>query len=261
MRNINRLMAAWLGFGCIVSATPAFSQSGWELGPETKAYVYCSWMSGPSEKSMTQIEEITWRDGIYVGDGTRRIERHSGEYITSLERQFEQELGTETAGCEWAKSPTRYPWSYQPGDTYAGYRNQPVTAVLSKVDPEWFMIERLSDNLRVASLATAGKSAETKKPAKGRTNKGAKAVTHAPALPGLVIEKAGASLTEIAAARAKQELELARAEAAAKAKIAALKARQDAEYQAAMTKFFAERCANAGTSSDPAPAFPFDHFH
>ena len=240
MSKFNRLIAGSVGFGCIVSAAPAFSQGVWELGPETKAYVFCSWMSGPSEKSMTQIEEITWRDGIYVSNGIRRIEHHNGEYITSLERQFNQELGTETADCEWTKSPTRYPWSYQPGDTYAGYRNQPITAVLSKVDPEWFMVERLRDNLRVVSLGTARQSAARKKPGKGKTNQGAKAVTRTPAQPGLVIQKAGPSLAEIAAARAKQDLELARAEAAAKARTAALKARQDAEYQAAMTKFFAE---------------------
>ena len=239
MRNFNRLIAGSVGFGCIVSGAPAFSQGVWELGPETRAYVFCSWMSGPSEKSMTQIEEITWRDGIYVSNGISHVEHHNGEYITSLERQFNQELGTETADCEWAKSHTRYPWSYQPGDTYAGYRNQPVTAVLSKVDPEWFMVDRFSDNLRVVSLGATPKPA-TKKRAKGQAPQGGKAPAQVPALPGLIIEKAGPTLEEIAAERAKQSLELARADALIKARKAANQARSDAKYQADLAKLYDE---------------------
>jgi hypothetical protein len=73
-----------------------------------------------------------------------------------------------------------------------------------------------------------------------RTNQGAKTVGQNPRVPGLVIEKAGPTPAEIAAERAKWNMEAVRADAVARAKTATLQAQNDAKYQADLAKLYEE---------------------
>ena len=143
-------------------ALPASAQTQ-QFGPEKTLYIYCKWMkSGDAERAITPPEKIAWRDTITVyEDGHSAISQHIGSYLTTLEDEFEKRVGRGT-DCKWSERAT-YDWeSEQPGVASQVVGGWMVTMVLEKVDPSWFLIDRFSDNIKVASLGDRKKVAAPK---------------------------------------------------------------------------------------------------
>ena len=151
MNRVGKLLAASAAYAVMVcTATPAFGQKTTEFGPEQTFYVNCSWSSG-DERATTQLEEVKWRDTIEVHeDGRQFITRHIGFYIVSLKDALKTRLGTGVA-CDQANSPT-YP-SAAPGTTFTS-SGRVISAILHKVDADWFLVDWLSKNVTIVSLGS-----------------------------------------------------------------------------------------------------------
>lgn len=227
MRILNSFRAI-VALAAILATSPALAEFAY--GEEQILYPSCTWMSGPAEKSQAQIEEIRWRDTITTWpSGNKTIDRHSGVYLSDLLNSLKRRLGTDAVDCEWRKSPTDY--RHPPGTSYYGYREM-VSVVFSKIDPSWFIVDGMGDNLTVPA---AGKKKAP--PLPNIANKGASAEAST-ALPGLVIEQPQASQESQAAKDA--FLKAQREQAAIKAKQIADAARYDAEIQAGIARTQAE---------------------
>lgn len=212
MSGCNRLSLTLVVLGCSVAwSAPAFAQQAKYIGPEQTVYVHCTWMSG-ADRMVTQIEEIRWRDANH---------EHKGSYLGSLAWELEKRLGESSVKCEWAKSP-QY-GSYKPGKSYESVGGKRIPVVLRKVEPSWFFIEDLRENLKVSSLDAGTATPAHREPEKTAT---AKSVLK-DATP------AGPSAAEIAA-KARQQRE-----AEWQAKVAAHEAAV-ADYQRKLTEREAE---------------------
>lgn len=159
IKSLRALLASAFIIG---PALPASAQTN-QFGPEKTLYVYCKWMkSGDTERAITPPEQITWRDTVNVyDDGRQFISQHIGSYLSSLEDEFEKRVGR-GADCTWSERATYDYESEQPGVASQVVGGWMVTMVLEKVDPSWFLIDRFSDNIKIASLGDRRKFAKSK---------------------------------------------------------------------------------------------------
>jgi len=164
-----KLRAPLVAVVCLTcAASNAHAQPTRELGPEeTTYYIYCDWMSGPREKSLTQIEEVKWRDSVNTeADGSKWIGPHIGTYLVELADRIEDKTGARYSDCRAEPLP-RYRF-YTPGSTYSGSRGEAISVVLQKVDPSWFVIKYMSDNAKIVSLGAERQAAVPDSPSPSR---------------------------------------------------------------------------------------------
>lgn len=223
------------------SAQSAVVQPPQEFNSEVTLYVYCSWMSGDLVRSTTQVQEMRWRDTVYVYPTFRSVSVHSGVYIGALEESFKSRLDA-NVDCEGRTSPGYAYASQEPGATPSIGGGRFLTMTLHEVTPDWFFLDRFADN--IVSVSGMPKSARKKVAA------GESVVSSSPAArgtgrtsgrgPGALTVKTDTSLID---ARKKYEqavLQSQRDDAAARAKQVADTARNRAEMQLKLNKFFEE---------------------
>jgi hypothetical protein len=216
-----------------------------EFAPEKPLYVYCQWTVGETERATTQVQALQWRDTITVYDERNRsVSLHSGFYIGALEESLKKRVGSHVS-CDGETSPD-YPYdSARPGVTYESVGGTMITNVLHKLDPSWFFVDSLSDNI----VSIDGLSA----PALARLARAADANKGKPSTPQTIASEnsdkkshAGGALT-VAPTQSSVDpdwqtkvLAQERRDAADKAKAIADTVRQKAETKAKLAKLFEE---------------------
>lgn len=237
-------------------AAPALSQYPTELGPEETFYVYCSWSSSPTERTVTQIEPIAWRDTIQIYDGKRLPILGRGSYIGDLERHLNSK-GIR-ANCEGFNSP-KYGSPDELGHRSMGWHGDVRVSILNvgrKVSPTMFVLDKYRENARVVSLdgKTRSSAAETQKervtdPAPKVTEQ----QTSGPTPAEIAAEKRRAVAERNRQAQAKYEAELAAQKAKveeferAKAEVERRKQEQRAAADRVLAEHNAKLAAHAET--------------
>ena len=113
-------------------------------------------MSSSGEKAISQIEEIRWRDQVLVQSDGREIPSYTAAaYAGDLGRQLKDLMGNRTAHCMVESAPGYVDWV--PGTTVELHSGV-VPVVQKDMDPNWFILEKVRDNIRVVSLGAKGKA-------------------------------------------------------------------------------------------------------
>ena len=148
------LVGPVLAFSIVAfTGSQAIAQSSKEFfGPEETLFIACDWRSGPTERSITQIEEVRFRETFQkLEDGEKFTSVHVGTYLGDLKVALDRRLGVSSTDCRTFPSG-QYKPDYTPGSTYEAAIGGMWSLVLHKVDPSWFVVNRLTENAQVVSL-------------------------------------------------------------------------------------------------------------
>jgi hypothetical protein len=212
-----------------------------EFGPEQTRYVHCDWQSSYAERSTTQVHQVKWRDTVTVySSGLRSTFVDVGAYMRSLESGLTQRLGIHVT-CEIRDYPEyAYP-SQEPGAVNEVLDGRMVTVVLHKIEPAWFFVDDLKDNIvsigGIPSASLARLAARDPVPAHPNPDQLAGNKANKGGGGGALTVEAYSSADPTSAGKL---LEAERRSAAEKAKSIAATARLRADVQAKREKMFQE---------------------